>query len=282
MEQQIRLEPYIFNYDSQGKSTDFPILFLHGFMGDRHEFSDVIPHLSSHFYCVAVDLPGHGNTQVTAGANYYQMSSTAHGLIEFLDALGIEQCVLVGYSMGGRLALYLALHFPQRFVRVILESASPGLETQAERDQRRQHDFSRAQALETQPFSQFLDHWYDQPLFQSIKAHPDFAKLRQRRLQNDPLELAKSLRYLGTGMQPSLWPNLQTNPVPLLLIVGERDQKFVAINTAMRDRSQPPFPQPQLEIIPHCGHNVHWEDANAFVHHVHTFLADLSSKADVS
>ncbi len=276
MEQQARLHHYIFNYYSQGKSTDFPIVFLHGFMGDRHEFSDVIPHLSSQFYCLAVDLPGHGHTQVTAGEDYYQMAPTAYGLIEFLDALGIGQCILVGYSMGGRLALYLALHFPQRFARVILESASPGLKTQAERDQRRQHDFSRAQALETSPFSQFLDHWYDQPLFQSIKTHPDFAKLRQRRLQNNPLELAKSLRYLSTGMQPALWSHLQTNPVPLLLLVGQRDQKFVAINTAMRDRSQPPFPQPWLEIIPHCGHNVHWEDSDAFVHRLNFFLADVS------
>ena len=96
-------------------------------MGNSHEFDEAIQLLSDKFYCLTVDLPGHGKTQVLGGDEYYKMANTAHALINLLDELKIIKCFLVGYSMGGRLALYLTLHFPQRFPKVVLESASPGL-----------------------------------------------------------------------------------------------------------------------------------------------------------
>ena len=262
----IWVEPYHFHYYSAGCTAHPPILFLHGFMGNCYEFDGVIATLSQQFYCVAVDLPGHGNSAVISDVNY-SMKRTAEGLIRFLDALQIRQCCLVGYSMGGRLALYLTLHFPQYFLKVALESASPGLKTQAEQQQRKQRDLERASQLE-EDFSAFLENWYSQPLFAEIKAHPTFNTVFARRLQNNPFTLAKSLQYLGTGCQPSLWQALNQNTVPGLLIVGERDQKFVRINTEMAAQCR----FFSLEIIDRCGHTIHLENPDRFTQKLLSFL----------
>ena len=268
MEKHIKFDNYNFNYYSRGSSTNFPILFLHGFIGNCREFHQSISLLSNDFYCLAVDLPGHGKTQVIGGEECYKMEHTAQGLIKFISALGIKRCILIGYSMGGRLALYLALYFPEYFSQVILESASPGLRTQAERDKRIQQDIKLAKELETEDFSGFITKWYNQPLFASLKNHPDFEKMLEHRLQSNPLELSKSLRNLSTGYQPSLWSKLQENVVPLLLLVGELDQKFISINTEMVSLCK----FAQLEIVKNCGHNIHFENATLFVETIGRFL----------
>lgn len=240
-------------------------------MGSSEDFSEVISSLSPQFCCLAVDLPGHGKTKVIDGdaANRYAMPNTARALIHLLDRLEIDQCFLVGYSMGGRLALYLMLAFPSRFAGVVLESASPGLKMQQARSQRRQLDEQRARQLETSDFREFLANWYKQPLFQSLAKRPDFARAIERRLQNNPSELAKSLRYMGTGVQPSLWEKLPHNPIPLLLLVGEWDEKFRAINAQIVGLT----PNAELAIIANSGHTIHLENADEWVTRVKQFCA---------
>lgn len=270
LEHSLKLHNYTFNCRVSGNSQQFPIIFLHGFMGDCHEFDEVISRLSPEFYCLAIDLPGHGKTSVTGGDELYQMEWIAQGLITCLKVLNIQQCNLIGYSMGGRLALYLTLHFPQYFRKVILESASPGLKTQAERDQRMASDRQLANQLKTAAILTFLTSWYNRPLFTSTKQHPNFAKMLERRSQNNPQELAKSLHHLSTGRQPSLWKKLSKNSVPLLLLVGELDQKFVDINSEI----EATCPLTQLAIIANCGHNIHFERSDTFFYKIRTFLTD--------
>ncbi len=260
---------YEFNYQIFGNLQNPCILFLHGFMGRSDNFFEVIQHLSDKFCCVTVDLPGHGKTQVLGGEECYQMSHTAQGLIELLDELGISRCYLLGYSMGGRLALYLTLHFPERFEKVILESASPGLESAEARSQRRHRDEILAQQLETGDFYLFLSQWYQQPLFDSVRHHPNFDRLFQNRLQNQPQTLATSLRQIGSGSQPSLWALLPSLPVPLLLLVGEWDHKFQEINHKITQVC----PVAQLEIIPDSGHTIHWENPSTYLKSVIKFLS---------
>lgn len=263
------LDPYHWHYSIHGNQDQPFILFLHGFLGDGHDFDAVISLLSDQVCCLTVDLPGHGKTKVWGGDEYYTIPQTAQGLIRLLSQLEISPCSLVGYSMGGRLALYLALNFPQSFNRVVLESASPGLKTATEQAQRRDRDAQLAQQLDTGDFSDFLRRWYSQPLFVSLKQHPNFEQMLNRRHHNHPEELAKSLRYMGTGCQPSLWQQLPTNQLPLLLLVGEQDAKFRAINTEMANVC----PQAQLKILNDCGHNVHWENPNLFAQQIREFLA---------
>ncbi|MEM6614596.1 MAG: 2-succinyl-6-hydroxy-2,4-cyclohexadiene-1-carboxylate synthase, partial [Cyanobacteria bacterium P01_C01_bin.72] len=231
---------------------------LHGFMGDCKDFEQAIASLPE-FCCLAVDLPGHGQTEVTQD-DAYQMPLVAEAIINLLVELKIEQGILVGYSMGGRIALYLATYFPQYFYGAVLESASPGLATQPERDLRRFQDEQLAQQLESGDFVDFIHQWYANPLFTSFVRHTNAAQAIARRLNNDPYKLAKSLRNIGLGMQPSLWGSLSQIPIPLLLIVGELDQKFSRINQAIAHKCR----LAELEIVAHSGHNVHFEQPAKF------------------
>lgn len=255
------------HYSLTGNNNNPVILLLHGFMGNGSDFIDVIPLLSRKFYCLTVDLPGHGKTQINGGDEDYAMPNTAKELINLLDILEINKCYLFGYSMGGRLALYLTVCFPWRFEKVILESASPGLKTEEEQSRRITSDFQLANKLETTDFKEFLLNWYKLPLFQSLSTHPNFEKMLQRRLENNPLELAKSLRNLGTGKQPSLWGQLLEVNIPLLLLVGEKDKKFVAINSEMAGL----LPVAKMQIIPGSGHNIHLENPLVWVQQILKF-----------
>ncbi len=267
MEQILNVGPYQFNYQAVGNPSQPAILFLHGFMGDCHEFDGAIARLSHQFYCLALDLPGHGKTQTAPDDQHYTITHTADGLIQFLERCGIQPCFLVGYSMGGRLALYLTLHFPNFFLKTVLESASPGLKTQAEREQRLLKDLNLAKALEAD-FPAFLTHWYEQPLFSALRHDLGFEKLLMQRLQNTPSHLAQSLRNLSTGRQPSLWDHLHHNTIPIQLLVGELDQKFIEINTQMSQIGT----LMQLDVVSQCSHNIHIENPRIFSEHIQNFL----------
>jgi 2-succinyl-6-hydroxy-2,4-cyclohexadiene-1-carboxylate synthase len=264
---------YQFHYCFSGNPQKPLILFLHGFMGNIHEFEEVISLLSNDFYCLTIDLPGHGNTQVLGGDNCYTMANTAHALIKLLDELKIPKLFLIGYSMGGRLALYLTLHFPQRFLRVILESASPGLAEEIERLERIKRDEQIARKLARSigaDFIVFLSNWYNQPIFGDIKNHLEFQQLIEIRSQNNPIELAKSLQIMGIGRQPSLWEKLKYNTNPLLLIVGQSDEKFITINQEIANISE----HTQLKKIANSGHNIHFENPSIFVENIRVFFSE--------
>jgi 2-succinyl-6-hydroxy-2,4-cyclohexadiene-1-carboxylate synthase len=266
------IENYRFHYCFSGNPQKPLILFLHGFMGNIHEFDEVISLLSNNFYCLTIDLPGHGNTQVLGGDDCYTMANTAHALIKLFDELKISKSFLIGYSMGGRLALYLTLHFPQRFFKAILESASPGLVEETERLERIKRDDQIARKLDrstADDFTAFLSSWYNQPIFGNIKTHLKFQMLIEIRSQNNPIELAKSLRLMGIGCQPSLWEKLKYNTNSLLLIVGESDEKFIAINQEMANICE----YSQLKIIANSGHNIHFENPSMFVENIRDFFA---------
>jgi 2-succinyl-6-hydroxy-2,4-cyclohexadiene-1-carboxylate synthase len=171
--------------------------------------------------------------------------------------------------MGGRLAFYMAVHFPKTCDKVIIESASPGLKTKNERSVRVEHDAKVIERLLKTPFNDFLTHWYDQPLFSTMdKSSWAFRELIERRLLNDPHLLARSLYNMGTGAQPSLWSHLGSIESQLLLIVGERDAKFKNI----ADQVKVSRPATQTAIIDDAGHNVHFESPEKYIEQVSLFL----------
>ncbi|MBG1267812.1 2-succinyl-6-hydroxy-2,4-cyclohexadiene-1-carboxylate synthase [Nostoc sp. WHI] len=266
------IKNYKFNYSLIGKLDKPLILFLHGFMGNIEEFDKAIKLLSDDFSYLTIDLPGHGKTQLLGGDEYYTMANTAHALIDLLDELKITRCFLVGYSMGGRLALYLTLHFPERFFKVVLESASPGLQTEAEQLERIKFDTQigtkLTRSIEKSDFAAFLLNWYNQPIFGYIKNHLEYDRMVESRLHNNPVELDKSLRFMGTGCQPSLWKKLKDNKISILLLVGEYDEKFITINTDMSKICK----FTQLKTISNAGHNIHFENTLAFVENIKYFF----------
>ena len=267
------LNHYQLYYSLSGSPQNPPLLLLHGFMGSGEDFSEVLESLSRKFYCITLDLPGHGQTQVLGGNQFHKMPEVSQGIVELLKELQTAPCFLLGYSMGGRLALYLALEFPQYFPKVILESGSPGLATEIEREERRQKDELLAKQLETNDLQLFVQGWYHQPLFHSLKKHHKFNHVLQSRLQNNPLELAKSLRYMGPGVQPSLWEKLPENQVDLLLLAGQSDGKFIKIHQEMCQIA----PRTQWQIIPHSGHNIHLENVPAWLTAIQEFLSSEST-----
>ncbi|MFN6564152.1 MAG: 2-succinyl-6-hydroxy-2,4-cyclohexadiene-1-carboxylate synthase [Nostoc sp. ChiSLP01] len=259
------LENYYFNYSLINPKDKPVILFLHGFMGNIDEFDEAIKLLADEFSYLILDLPGHGKTKVLGGDEYYSMPNTAQAIINLLDKLKIPKCFLVGYSMGGRLALYLVLHFPERFLKAILESASPGLATETERLERIKRDTQirrkLARITSKVAFVDFLSNWYNQAIFGYIKNHPQYDQMVENRSQNNPQELDKSLRFMGTGCQPNLWSKLAKNTIPMVLLAGEYDVKFVNINTEMAKVCK----LTQLKIIDNAGHNIHFENTLTFV-----------------
>lgn len=213
---------------------------LHGFGGTRHAWDGVSARLDPERYLpMALDLPGHGQASRPSSPITFESSVEA-----VLDA-SPERFALCGYSLGGRIALHVALAAPERISRLVLVSCSPGIEDDAERAERRIADRDLADELERIPFEQFIDKWRSQPLFADDP--PDVAeRAREDQRRNEPRALAKAMRGLGTGEMAPLWARLGELTMPVAVVVGERDAKFRAIG----DRMVALMPDAQLTVIP--------------------------------
>jgi 2-succinyl-6-hydroxy-2,4-cyclohexadiene-1-carboxylate synthase len=240
-------------------------------MGSSADWRDVMSTLQNRFLCIAPDLPGHGaSLRLPPGS--YTIEGAARAVIGVLDEIGVGRATLAGYSMGGRLALYLALRHPERGSRLFLESASPGLESAKERTARRTADEERALRLESGGFEAFVEDWYRQPLFSSL-AHDErlLGRTIEARRWNDPEELARSLRGMGTGSQPSLWAELVRLRVPALAVAGALDPKFVGVSRRMAGLC----PRMRAFIVSGAGHNVRVEAPEEYVASLKDFLEAL-------
>ncbi len=261
------MKPVEWHYQLSGPAHKPSIIFLHGFMGSCRDWDFACDYWKNARQCLAVDLPGHGHT-VVRNEDFYNIEKTATALIGLLDELRIIRSHVVGYSMGGRLALYLVSHYPERFNKVILESASPGLKTEPERRKRRKADEILAGSLEQAGMGNFLKYWYDQPLFRTLESSPEFNVLVKRRIQNDPAGLGLSLRFMGTGSQPPLWSKLKRINHDLLLLVGDNDLKFRKIAEQMKEENSKFL----VKVVDNCGHTIHFEKRCQFITEVDRFL----------
>lgn len=247
-----------------------PLLLLHGFTGSLRSWDRIVPDLSQHFKTITVDLLGHGKTDAPNDYHRYSIEHAAQDMIGLLDKLNIERTHLLGYSMGGRLALMVACHYSERIQSLILESSSPGLKTEKERQERLESDEKLAVSIEQNGIEAFIDFWEDIPLFHSQKRVEleKRAKLRTNRLKNNGHGLACSLRGMGTGRQPSLWPELPSLPMPVLLIAGSLDTKYVAIAKELHEQIN----RAQLAIVNDAGHTVHFEQDKQYITLAKNFL----------
>ena len=239
-----------------------PLLLLHGFTGSHRNWEAFIPRWSKQFQVIAVDLLGHGLSDCPADPQRYSMEHTVRDLTSLMDQLGVRQANVLGYSMGGRVALSLAIMAPDRVSRLILESASPGLRTSVERNSRIAGDEALADRIERDGIEAFVDYWENIPLFQSIKQLPDEVQrsAREQRLRNNLLGLANSLRGLGTSAQPSWWERLSELTLPVCLIAGEKDEKFDLIARELNKA----VPQSVYTKVSDAGHIVHMEQSHTF------------------
>jgi 2-succinyl-6-hydroxy-2,4-cyclohexadiene-1-carboxylate synthase len=243
-----------------------PLVLLHGFTGSGRDWSDVAAALPDR-HVLAPDLPGHGNTRLDGIA----FADVAALLVAALEDSGIDRFDLGGYSMGGRLALHLAVARPDLVAHLILESASPGIADEAERALRREADEALATLALECGMEAFVDRWEQTPVLAAERRLPDAerAALRDRRLRCRSAGLAASLRHMGTGAQPWLGDRLHTLKVPTLLLAGGDDPKFCAIAAAMNEQ----LPHGRVEIAAGAGHNIHLERPEWFAARVAAFIA---------
>lgn len=258
------------NYHYTQTGNGEPLLLLHGFTGSGDNWREHVSPFAEQFSVLTIDILGHGRSSAPSDPDRYSMEAVSADLVAMLDALEIERCHLLGYSMGGRLALFTAVHHPNRVRSLILESSSPGLASAAEQQARTQRDNDLADWIKINGIEAFVNRWEALPLWESQKQlSPEKRNgLRQQRLQNSTVGLSNSLRGMGTGVQPSLWGNLPALQMPVLQIVGALDNKFVSINEKMGAL----LPNSQLEIMPNAGHTVHLERPLSYQSAIRRFL----------
>lgn len=247
-----------------------PLVLLHGFSGDASSWQGIIKRLAEDYQMIAIDLLGHGKSDAPADVESYRMESVAADIVDLLYELAVANPFLLGYSMGGRLALFLAREFPARFRALVLENASPGLADERARAERRRQDNQLADQIERDGVASFVANW-ESLLLWSTQSKAQIRVQRKQRLTNSARGLANSLRGMGAGAQPNLWGQLPDIALPTGLIVGERDDKFRLINQAMEKA----LPRARLSIIPGAGHNTHLENPDAFCQALQTFLSSL-------
>jgi 2-succinyl-6-hydroxy-2,4-cyclohexadiene-1-carboxylate synthase len=223
------------------------VLLLHGFTNTGASWDPVIAALGERYRALAPDIRGHGSASG-------ERPVTLAAVIGDVAALAPERFTLAGYSQGGRVALHVALALPERVERLLLIGASPGIADATERSARRAADEALAEEIESASIEDFATRWAatpvlaDQPPQVRAAAHAD-------RLRSTPAGFAAALRGLGTGALPSLWDRLAELTMPVVLMAGERDEKFREISVQMtRD-----LPHAELVVIAGVGHAVHLE-----------------------
>ena len=247
------------HYWNRGTQDAPAVVLLHGFMGTGADFERLVALCTGERHFILVDLPGHGKSidclPDNQPANLVWMAGQVARLLEGLPQ---EEFDLFGYSMGGRIALYVALEFGDKIRSLTLESASPGLGDEDQRRRRRVADARRAEELRDQPLRKFLDHWYDLKLFADLKEHSEFEAMMRRRLTNDRGAIARVIEEMSPGAQRDLWPELERLELPTRWIAGAEDAKYVDICTRAARLSGG-----QVQIVDNAGHTVHLEAPGA-------------------
>jgi 2-succinyl-6-hydroxy-2,4-cyclohexadiene-1-carboxylate synthase len=249
-----------------------PLVLLHGFTGCGESWWPVIDTLAATFRTITIDLIGHGGSASPPTPDRYGFDLALGDLAAIAAQLGIAQAAWLGYSMGGRLALGLALRHPELVSSLILVSATPGIADAAERAARRIADEELARHIERVGVADFVAEWERRPMWRSQQtlSAPVLERQRQLRLLNTPRALANSLRGMGQGAQPSLWDRLGAIEFPTLLIAGTEDAKFAGIAADMSDA----FGDARLVLAQDAGHAVHLEAPDFYAEHVLTFLTE--------
>jgi 2-succinyl-6-hydroxy-2,4-cyclohexadiene-1-carboxylate synthase len=238
-------------------------------MGCGADWLPLAGDLADQFYCLMPDLPGHGRHLALPLDQPLHFEDIVLSLEHFLNELGLRQVSLVGYSMGGRLALYTAVTLPERVRALTLEGTNPGLAEDQARRQRAGLDDVYAELLLTEGVDRFLERWYNLDLFSSLKERSALLEnIKAKRRQNDPRWLAKIISELSPGRQPSLWERLEKLSMPVLFMAGALDPKYTALALELKVR----LPQAEVALIPGAGHNTHLEQPELFVRQLRAFL----------
>jgi 2-succinyl-6-hydroxy-2,4-cyclohexadiene-1-carboxylate synthase len=249
-------------WEVRTRGSGVPLLLLHGFTGRGSGWGTHATAFARTFRVVVVDLPGHGRTGTPADPALAGVERTADDLAAILRRAGLEPAHVVGYSLGARIALRLAVAHPGSLRRLVLESPSAGLATVAERRVRRAVDEARAVRLERDGIEAFVNEWERMPVFASHAALPPAwsNRLRAERLRNQPAGLAASLRGAGQGSMEPLQDRLAEIHAPTLVIAGALDPA----GHARAETIAGGIPGARLAVVAGAGHTPHLETPSTF------------------
>ncbi|HQZ34509.1 MAG TPA: alpha/beta fold hydrolase [Ilumatobacteraceae bacterium] len=222
--------------------------FVHGFGQTGNSWKPIAGYFAGHgFLVTVVDLPGHGNSA--------QVRADLRRTADMLAAIG-GAGTYVGYSLGGRACLHLAIMYPNLVKRLVLLGANPGIDDAGLRAERRDSDELLEAHMREVGLEAFLQEWTAQPLFAGLQLTDE---QQADRLRNTVEGLGSSLRLAGTGAQDSLWPRLRELNMDVLALAGADDAKFSDVARQIADA----VPSGKFLLIPNATHAVHLQQPEA-------------------
>lgn len=259
----------IINQPDNGKS----LFLIHGFTGSANDWKTIAPELDKKYNIYMIDLIGHGRSDSPAEIFLYSQNSIVDELDEIVNAVNSNFNVMAGYSMGGRAALCYAVNQPDVLNGLILESATAGIKDYTQREERITSDEKLIQFINDHSIEEFTEYWLNLDIFNTQRrfSFEQLKKLKEEKFNNNKRGLINSLKGFGTGYMSPLHNGLNDLKTKTLLISGELDTKFTAINLEME--SELPFAC--HEVIKNAGHNTHLEEPKQFIAVVNKFLKEL-------
>lgn len=243
----------------QGCSNKPTLVFLHGFLGSSNDWLETINLLKDDFHCISIDLPGHG-ASVSTESSLQDGFNHCHGLIRnALDDINVLQYSLIGYSLGGRIALdYARTQNDDRLKSLLLESSHIGLSDDQAKERRFMQDHSWAKKFATQNIIESLYEWYDQDIFSDLT---DGRKemIINKRADNYGVPLANMLLATSLGKQTDALPYLQQTALPIHYCFGGNDKKFKKLATQLNNLASI-----NVMEFERAGHNIHQYNAQQF------------------
>jgi len=273
---QYQFEGISINIEDAGKrESDIALLFIHGFTGsgeDWYNIKDSFPGMR----LLLVDLPGHGMSDSTSDLKYYTQDNLVRMIEDIRENLELKKLILVGYSLGGRLALSYAAIFPENLYKLIVESGQPGLTSEDDRTGRVKEDEELADYIAKNEIDNFVDFWMSKDIFRSENnlLESERNEIRNRKLKNNNTGLSNMLRGFSLGRMRPLWGELGKIRCKTLLIAGELDKKYCELNKKVQSEIK----NSRFEIVAEAGHNVHLEKREEFIRLINGFINDHEEK----
>jgi len=248
-----------------------PILFLHGFSGSSDCWKNIRREIN--LPTIAIDIPGHNKSYFLNLNEDYNYKDFRTELFLILNEINVKKVHLLGYSMGGRLAISFTQKYPELVKSLILESSTLGLVSHDEKEIQIEKDNELLNIINNS-MTDFITHWSQNPLFlnQEKRNSEDFNKLNNNRLKHNKEQLSKSLSSFTKANMPAFIEAFATFDCPVFLINGKDDTKYIKINRDMMKIHK----KAKQFIINNSSHNVHLENKKDFIDTINNIVIDFN------
>jgi len=259
----------VYYFEKSHSDSNAPLLILlHGFTGSHQMFEHLIGDLGKNYHLIIPDLPGHGKSGLPENGEI-NLDFLLNVIQKLVEVHPHKKIFLLGYSLGGRLALQFAVNKSHLLSGLILESTTFGILDEIERQNRIQADQALAKKIETD-YKGFLNDWDKNPVFYSetIVSEVLTSRMKEIRSNQNPSGLSAMLKGFGTGVMDPCFDKLSEISCEVLILTGETDSKFTNIGMSIKQHVR----KSQHVIVPQCGHRIHLEDSDAYLRTINTFI----------